>query len=66
MKAGKDRAEGKYDEWKEMQREEYWGKPDGQENVEGGVKNERNEKNGEATEVGDSQDEDGGEAVGVE
>ena len=65
MQAGKDRAEGKFDEWKEMQREEYWGKPEEQENVEGGVKNERNEENGEAIEVRDSQDEDSGEAGGI-
>ena len=35
MQAGRDRVEGKFDEWKEMQREEYWGKPEvPDENVE--------------------------------
>ena len=27
MQAGRDRVDGKFDEWKETQREEYWGKP---------------------------------------
>lgn len=36
MQAGKDRLEGKFDEWKEREREEYWGKSkkDGDENLE--------------------------------
>ena len=26
MQAGRDRVEGKFDQWKEAEREEYWGK----------------------------------------
>ena len=26
MKAGRDRIEGKFDKWKEAEREQYWGK----------------------------------------
>ena len=34
MQAGKDRTDGKFDEWKELQREEYWGKQDENAKVE--------------------------------
>lgn len=29
MQAGQDRVEGKFDEWKELEREQYWGKGTG-------------------------------------
>ena len=55
MQAGKDRAEGKFDEWKELEREQYWGKKMVQdENAE--VKDE------EVVEVKDSQGEDEAES----
>ena len=55
MQAGKDRGEGKFDEWKEMQREEYWGPPDENDPGKDEVKN--------LVEVEDSQDEENGRGV---
>ena len=52
MQAGKDRAEGKWDDWKQQQREEEWGVPD--ENVKPRAKDE--EVNGNETEVADDMD----------
>ena len=51
MQAGQDRVEGKFDEWKELEREQYWGKQAVQD--ENAVVTDE-----EVVEVRDSQSED--------
>lgn len=53
MQAGKDRVEGRFDEWKDMQREEYWGKPEETEHAKMKATSDR-------IEIEDSQDEEAG------
>lgn len=50
--AGKDHVDGKFDEWKVVAREEYWGKPEG-----GRVENGKAEE-GTATAEGGVEKED--------
>ena len=58
MQAGRDRTEGKFDEWKEAEREQYWGKREPavqDENVDVTVKAEQ----GNEKAVKESQSDDG-------
>jgi hypothetical protein len=64
MQAGRDRVQGKFDEWKEAEREEYWGK-----GTASGAKAEVQDENvdvkvarKEGAEVKDSDEEDGMES----
>lgn len=49
--AGKDHVEGKFDEWKVLMREEYWGKPAERKEEREGVKGEDAVEDGEKAET---------------
>ena len=61
MQAGKDRVQGKFDEWKEAEREEYWGKATAKAEVQDENADVKIAKDG-MVEVEDSDEEDGVES----
>ena len=58
MQAGRDRVQGKFDEWKEAEREEYWGKTTAKAEVQDENADVQVAKE-EVAEVRDSDEEDG-------